>query len=534
MAQNSNAQAADSLATADDEGIVLNEEQAYVQHIIEVKRTSVVVIGAAGTGKTLTIVHAARRWLKTSGTAKVLMVAPYNTQVDKLYDDISSCPFLMEAVEGRLFLKTAASAFNFPMNATTHAKSMAAGVNPETRELLQSKELLIIMDEAALLKWINRDEISVMLGIVRGNPLALDGGAVILEVADPCQGLSELSKEEKQRFMVNGVLQCEGYVEGTFMADPRREKVFYTEVRRFVGPLKDVYEAGANDLRYGDTGPKARAMIDVASKREFTDAEDLKALTLYGTSKEVVDEHVSRTVMRAAARGQTVANGGVYIYRSEDSHKYGERQLNSLRPWGFETLALAVGERMLLIVKAKDCVGGAGNESEEGDEAEEETGVRFEDGKYASGNMVCEVMKIVPDCYVRVKVLRRTGNGILHVPWKRVEKNGVELDLIGLKPYYERVVDLSQGLETTDPVHVVARRIFGRGKFYVAVTRCKDLRQLKITGVETFSDLRRVVKSSWRVLWFLKENGVRLPAMSRAFAEKERAAFERLCVPDRC
>ena len=35
MAQNSNAQAADSLATADDEGIVLNEEQAYVQHIIE-------------------------------------------------------------------------------------------------------------------------------------------------------------------------------------------------------------------------------------------------------------------------------------------------------------------------------------------------------------------------------------------------------------------------------------------------------------------------------------------------------------------
>ena len=106
MAHNSNAQAADSLATADDEEIVLNEEQAYVQHVVEVKRTSVVVIGAAGTGKTLTIVHAARRWLKTSGTAKVLMVAPYNTQVDKLYDDISSCPFLMEAVGGRLFLQS--------------------------------------------------------------------------------------------------------------------------------------------------------------------------------------------------------------------------------------------------------------------------------------------------------------------------------------------------------------------------------------------------------------------------------------------
>ena len=26
----------------------------------------------------------------------------------------------------------------------------------------------------------------------------------------------------------------------------------------------------------------------------------------------------------------------------------------------------------------------------------------------------------------------------------------------------------------------------GRGKFYVALTRCRDLRQLKITGVEDF------------------------------------------------
>ena len=78
--------------------------------------------------------------------------------------------------------------------------------------------------------------------------------------------------------------------------------------------------------------------------------------------------------------------------------------------------------------------------------------MRFEDGKYASGNMVCEVLAIMPGryakvkvltltltltlsvrgayimpCrYAKVKVLRRNGSsGILYVPWKRVSKNGV-------------------------------------------------------------------------------------------------------------
>ena len=36
--------------------------------------------------------------------------------------------------------------------------------------------------------------------------------------------------------MINGVLKREVYTDGEFMQDPRREKVFYTEVRRFVGP----------------------------------------------------------------------------------------------------------------------------------------------------------------------------------------------------------------------------------------------------------------------------------------------------------
>ena len=482
------------------------------------------VFGAAGSGKTLTISHAAKRWLKRGAQARVLMVAPYNTQVDKLFEDTSPCAFLMENLGGRLKLRTAASAFNFPMNEMADAARMARGLNPEMREMLQTEELLIIIDEAALLKFVNRDAISALLTIVRNNGDALDGGATILAVSDPCQGVTELSKDEKKRFTVNGVLIRELYTDGEFMSDARREKVFYTEVKRFVGPLQDVYVQGADALRYGDTGGKAQAMVEVATQREFTAAEDLKAITLFGTSKEVVEAHVPRTVMRAAARGETEANGGVYIFRSEDAQAYGERQLNSLRPWGFETLALAKGEKYLLIVKAMDCAKPDDADADDDDEeAEEETGVQFEDGKYASGNMVCELQKIVPKKYVKVNVLRRNGkNGILYVPWKRVARNGVELNLLGLKPYHERVVDLAQGLETTEPVHVVARRIFGRGKFYVAVTRCRDLRQLKLSGVDSFAELRRIVKSSWRVLWFLKENGVPLPAMSRAYALQRR------------
>ena len=500
-----------------------------VQRLLDSK-TSTAVIGPAGSGKTLTIAHAAQRWLRMRATAQVIMVAPYNTRVDKLFEDISGCTDLLAELGKRLTLRTAASAFNFPMNEAPCATIMAAGLNPEMRELLQTEDLLIIIDEAALLKWCSRDAISETLIIVRSNPAELDGGAIILEMSDPCQGLSELSKKEAAPYLWNGVLQREVYTDGEFMQDPRRAKVFYTEVKRFVGPLKDVYVKGADALRYGDTGPNAQALTRLASQREFTEAEDLEALTLFGTSKEVVEAHVGSTVKRAAARGQTEANGGVFIYRSADAARYGERQLNTLRPWGFEVLALAVGEKYLLIVKAMDCAGTGCGSDEEEDEAEEESGIQFEDGKYASGNMVCEVLKIVPEKYVKVKVLRRNRSfGFLCVPWKRVEKNGVALDLIGLKPYHERVVDLAQGLETEAPVHVVARRIFGRGKFYVAVTRCRDLRQLKISGVDSFQELRRIVKSNWRVLWFLNEHGVPLPRLSKAYAEKERSAFERLC-----
>ena len=87
----------------------------------------------------------------------------------------------------------------------------------------------------------------------------------------------------------------------------------------------------------------------------------------------------------------------------------------------------------------------------------------------------------------------------LVVPLKSVTRGSASLRLVGLKPYHERVVDLAQGLETEGPVHVVATKIFGRGKFYVAVTRCRDLNMLKISGIDNYQGLRRLVKSNAQI-----------------------------------
>jgi len=236
-----------------------------------------------------------------------------------------------------------------------------------------------------------------------------------------------------------------------------------------------------------------------------------------------------RTMRRANARGQTVENGGVWIFRSPGADLLGERQRNSLRPFGFEELAIAKGEKMLLIQKA--CVAGKGSESEEDDETDEEEdeSLRFADGSYATGNMPCEVVDFKVGRYVKVKVLSKLGSkSELIVPVKTVEKNGVALPLIGLKPWCERVVDLAQGFETRAPVHVVATKIFGRGKFYVAVTRCRDLKMLKISGVNDYNDLRRLVKSNWRGIYFYIQHNEWMPATSVRYAKKEKEKFDNL------
>ena len=92
----------------------------------------------------------------------------------------------------------------------------------------------------------------------------------------------------------------------------------------------------------------------------------------------------------------------------------------------------------------------------------------------------------------------------------------------------ERVVELTQGFEWPGPVHAVATKIYGRGKFYVAVTRCRDLRMLKISGVDGYEGLRRKVKSNWRAIEFMVEHGQQMPAASKRYAAKERQKFDNL------
>ena len=90
------------------------------------------------------------------------------------------------------------------------------------------------------------------------------------------------------------------------------------------------------------------------------------------------------------------------------------------------------------------------------------------------------------------------------------------------------MVDLAQGFEYNGPVHVKAGKIFGCGKFYVAVTRCRDLRQLKISGLDGYDSLRRVVKSNWRAIEFHVKHGEEMPAASKRFAAEQRGRFDNL------
>ena len=486
---------------------------------------SVVVIGAAGTGKTALILGKVKDRLRRS-SGKVLLTGPYNTHVDKLRTDVSSDPELAEAVAARrIIFKTTAAAFSFPTRGIAKPSQMAAQMSATMKALLKEDNLFMVIDESALVSCFKRDATSELLKIVRESNEP-DGGLQVLEVQDLMQGEPFHSEAEKAAATVNGVMLKELNVEGEFMSDPNREIVFLHESNRFTGPLKEIYEQGANELRGGATGAKVQEMMTIALARNFTPEEEVEALTLYGTSKEVMDASATRTLMRAKTRGHTVENGGVYIYDNTlEASKYSEQDRNSMRPFGFERLVIAKGERMLLIQKS-------GVRSEAGvtdDEEEEDHGLQFKDRSFATGNMPCEVVDFEVGKWVKVKVpSRRMGKDILIVPFELREVGGVTLKLIGLKPFMERVVDLAQGLEWTGPVHAVATHIYGRGKFYVAVTRCRDLRMLKVSGIDGYASLRRVVKSNWRAIEFNVKHGIEMPASSKRFAQKQREKFDNL------
>ena len=68
-------------------------------------------------------------------------------------------------------------------------------------------------------------------------------------------------------------------------------------------------------------------------------------------------------------------------------------------------------------------------------------------------------------------------------------------------------------------MEVVASKIYGEGKFYVAVTRARSLGMLKISGLEaTTASIRRVARSSWRALYWMRDHGEVLPPAQETYA----------------
>lgn len=101
-----------------------------------------------------------------------------------------------------------------------------------------------------------------------------------------------------------------------------------------------------------------------------------------------------------------------------------------------------------------------------------------------------------------------------------------------VKPYDERVVDLAQSQEWDRPLNAVATKIYGEGKLYVALTRCKRLSNLKITGIEPgYTGLREKLLSSWRALYWLHENGQKLPSQQVRYVRYKKHDYDNAFSP---
>ena len=116
-----------------------------------------------------------------------------------------------------------------------------------------------------------------------------------------------------------------------------------------------------------------------------------------------------------------------------------------------------------------------------------------------------------------------------YVSCNMVEGQWVTVPMFGIKPWHERVVDLTQGIEKDTPVHVDAKKIYGNGKFYVAITRAKQLSNLKTSNVEpTFQGLRSKLRSNWRALLWLASMGEPVPAYQLKWASDKKKMYDQV------
>ena len=475
-------------------------------------RENLKVIGPAGSGKTTVQVALAEKAIAWGDGTHLLWIAPYNSQVDSLKEKVSKRPGLWEALRRGERVRTAASVFGLPKNGGGSPEWMARRMSAKDRALLQQPRLLLLIDEADLLTPTNRDAIARVLQIVRGND-RVNGGAQIVEVGDPMQGGPYLSEAEKADCVPGRKdlgARKEMTVEAAAMKSSELKVVMLDETPRFDTVL---YSSGAAEARLGFRGPKLLALLEAACARTLTEEEEVSKVSLFGTNKQVMECSERMMEKRAAARGLTVANGGVYRYVAAEARNHEEDDVNKLRTYGFERITFVRGEEYLLLVKTTE---------EEEAEPDDPQALKFDNGAYATGNAPCICVGWKEGEYVEVRVKRRPASAAtIKVPLMERTVGGVTLPLFALKPSRERVVDLAQGLEWDGVVEVDASRIFGQGKLYVAITRARRQGNLRVTNLQPTPDgLRRVLRSSWRGLHWLGEHGVALPTPCATYASK--------------
>ena len=135
----------------------------------------------------------------------------------------------------------------------------------------------------------------------------------MLDAGDPGQGKPMLKKAEME--IAKGFATVGPKWELTIQAPvlAAKEVVQLDEVERFPEAL---YKHGSKAIRKGEVsfnGPAVQ-MVQVAHARQLTEQEDMDALTIFGTTAEVMDRDLYIAPKRAAHMGQTEANGGVYMY----------------------------------------------------------------------------------------------------------------------------------------------------------------------------------------------------------------------------
>ena len=368
-----------------------------------------------------------------------------------------------------------------------------------------------------------------------------------------------LSKDEKE--MVKGASAVgpkkELNIEGEFMTNPKRKFHFLKQAERFKETL---FCNGTDDMRLGHASRDAIELTNVTTQRSITEHEDLHALTIFGTTREVMERDLEIAPKRAAAAGQEL-----YVYDAfkefphlKELQRYSETQLNAVRKHGFERTGLWIGKRVLIQSKVCCCSllslafsvasysdalvvqmvrrasGESGSDNE--DVCGDAHSMQFDDDKYVTGNMPGTIIKIKKAAYITVRVDHRPhGSDVVMVPVMeftseaRIEGQYVTVPLIPVKPWHDRVVDLCQGTEHDGLVHVQAAKIFGRGKFYVAMTRAKTVRNLKLSGVEpTFAGVRKVLRSHWRALCWLSRMGEYVPAPCLTWATQLKERYNRI------